>query len=102
MRRFGIGYERLHYLLSCKSAARETTRRLRVEDQRTQAVVAHALATFDEGGTVRDVAATLGCSNQTAWKFLKRQGRSPARRASCSVAAGESRPLVEEPRGRSA
>jgi len=79
-KRFGISYGRLRYLLSCKKATRDPSRRRTIEDRRSPAVIERALAEFDAGGTVRDVAAVLRCSTRTAWLFLKRHGRSPRNR----------------------
>ncbi len=89
MRRFGISYGRLRYLLSCKNIKLDRRRPLGIEDVRQAEVVARALDVFDKGGTVRDVAQVLApCGLATAWRFLKRHGRrSPLRDAGVATPA---------------
>jgi hypothetical protein len=51
-----------------------------IERQRVHEDLELALAVFDVGGVTPDVAGLLRCSTRTAWKFLKRHGRDPARK----------------------
>jgi hypothetical protein len=71
-----MGCARVLKILHAKGVVRERWEQRRVvERTRPEHLVEKALAVFDEGGGVREVARALGCSTRTAWKFLRRHDR---------------------------
>jgi len=72
-----IGCGRVLKILRARGVVRERWEQPRaLERTRPEYLLAEALAAFDSGGGIKDVARILACSIDGAWNFLRRSGRT--------------------------
>jgi hypothetical protein len=71
-----IGNGRVSKILHAKGVVRDRSeQRTSLARTRPEELLEKALAAFDGGARIKDVAALLSCSVETAWRFLRRNGR---------------------------